>query len=131
MIQHHTFVNITDNSGVQEAQCIKILGGSKKTIGVLGDIIVVAIKKIIKKTTKKHEKDKKRIKQGDVCKAIIIQTNKNTTRLDGRQLIFNKNAVILLNANGSPIATRIRGTLSRELRTKNFIKILSLAKKII
>ncbi len=131
MIQHHTYLTIADNSGAQEVQCIKIIGGSNKITGSIGDTIIVAIKKIVKKKIKKHEKDKKKIKLGDVCHALIVQTKKNNQRMDGRYINFNKNAAILLNPNGAPIGTRIKTTLSRELRNKNFIKILSLTKKII
>lgn len=131
MIQHHTYLTIADNSGAQAVQCIKIIGGSNKIIGFIGDTIIVAVKKIIKKKIKKHEKDKKKIKLGDVCRALIVQTKKNNQRIDGRCINFNKNTAILINQNGSPVGTRIKTTLSRELRNKNFIKILSLTKKIV
>lgn len=131
MIQHHTYLSINDNSGAQEVQCIKVLGGSKRKNAYIGDIVTVAVKKIMRKKTRKHEKDKKRIQQGDVHKALVINTKKQTRRLDGRYIKFDANAAILINQNKTLTATRIKGVLSRELRNKKYIKILSIAKKIV
>jgi large subunit ribosomal protein L14 len=122
MIQMQTNLNVADNSGARRVQCIKVLGGSKrKSVGV-GDIIVVSIKEAIPRG---------KVKKGDVHKAVVVRTARPISRTDGTQIRFDNNAAVLINAQGEPIGTRIFGPVTRELRIKNFMKIISLAPEVL
>ena len=122
MIFNGTILNVCDNSGVKWVQCIKVLGGKPRTFGKPGDIIVVSIKKT---------KSLSKIKKKDVYKAIIVRVKKKICREDGYSISFSKNSVVLLNAKGSPIGSRIFGPVDRELRTRKNLKLTSLCTKML
>ena len=122
MIQSHTNLKVIDNSGARSVQCIKVLGGSKRKVASVGDIIVVAVKESIPKG---------KVKKGEVRRAVIVRTKKEISRKDGSYLRFDENAVVLVNPQNVPISTRIFGPVSRELRNKKFMKIISLAPSVI
>ena len=113
---------VADNSGARKIQCIKVLGGSKRRFGSIGDIIVVSVKDAIPRG---------KVKKGEVFKAVIVRTKKNFNRADGTSIRFDKNAAVLLDKQEEPIATRIFGPVTRELRTKKFMKIISLAPEVL
>jgi len=119
-MQSHLFV--ADNSGARKIQCIKVLGGSKRRFASIGDIIVVSIKDAIPRG---------KVKKGEVFKAVIVRTKKDFNRKDGSSIRFDKNAAVLLDKQEEPIATRIFGPVTRELRTKKFMKIISLAPEVL
>ena len=122
MIHNETNLDVADNSGARKVQCIKVLGGSKRKSASIGDIIVVSIKDAIPRA---------KVKKGDVYKAVIVRTSKDFQRLDGTAIRFDKNAAVLLDKQEEPIATRIFGPVTRELRTKKFMKIISLAPEVL
>jgi len=122
MIQVETNLEIADNSGARRVQCIKVLGGSKRRYASVGDIIVVSIKEAIPRG---------RVKKGDVMKAVVVRTAKDINRSDGTTIRFDNNAAVLINASGEPIGTRIFGPVTRELRSKSFMKIISLAPEVL
>jgi len=122
MIQMQSNLDVADNSGARRVQCIKVLGGSKRKYASVGDIIVVSIKEAIPRG---------RVKKGDVHKAVIVRTAKEIRRGDGSSIRFDRNAAVLINANGEPIGTRIFGPVTRELRGKNHMKIVSLAPEVL
>ena len=122
MIQMQTILDVADNSGARKIQCIKVLGGSKRRFASIGDIIIVSIKDAIPRG---------KVKKGEVLKAIIVRTKKEFKRLDGTTIRFDKNAAVLLDKQEEPIATRIFGPVTRELRTKKFMKIISLAPEVL
>ena len=122
MIQMQSNLFVADNSGARKIQCIKVLGGSKRKSASIGDIIVVSIKDAIPRA---------KVKKGDVYKAVIVRTSKDFQRLDGTAIRFDKNAAVLLDKQDEPIATRIFGPVTRELRTKKFMKIISLAPELL
>jgi large subunit ribosomal protein L14 len=122
MIQTGTKLKVADNSGAKIVECIKVLSTSKYNYASIGDIIVVSIKKAI---------SKKKIKKGQVVKALIIRTKKNINRLDGSSVKFDSNAVILINNSLLPIGTRIFGPIVHELRKRKYMKIISLASCIL
>ncbi len=122
MIQMQTRLDVADNSGAREVQCIKVLGGSKKTSAKVGDIIVVSVKDAIPRG---------RVKKGDVLKAAVVRTSYPVRRSDGTQTRFDRNAVVLINNNREPIGTRIFGPVTRELRSLGFMKIISLAPEVL
>ena len=113
---------VADNSGARKIQCIKVLGGSKRRFASIGDIIVVSIKDAIPRG---------KVKKGDVYKAVVVRTKKDFNRADGTSIRFDKNAAVLLDKQEEPIATRIFGPVTRELRTKKFMKIISLAPEVL
>jgi large subunit ribosomal protein L14 len=113
---------VADNSGARKIQCIKVLGGSKRRFASIGDIIVVSVKDAIPRG---------KVKKGEVLKAVIVRTKKNFSRADGTSIKFDKNAAVLLDKQEEPIATRIFGPVTRELRTKKFMKIISLAPEVL
>ena len=113
---------VADNSGARQIQCIKVLGGSKRRFASIGDIIVVSIKDAIPRG---------KVKKGEVFKAVVVRTKKDFCRLDGTSVRFDKNAAVLLDKQEEPIATRIFGPVTRELRNKKFMKIISLAPEVI
>ena len=120
----HVLTNLTviDNSGVKSVQCIRVLGGHKKQIASLGELVVVAVKKTIPKT---------KVKKGQVRKAVIIRNRLPIIRKDGTKLLFDNNGTILLNEQNAPIGTRILGPVTQELRKTAFMKIISLAKRVL
>ena len=122
MIQMQSNLFVADNSGARKIQCIKVLGGSKRRSASIGDIIVVSIKDAIPRA---------KVKKGDVYKAVIVRTSKDFQRRDGTSIRFDKNAAVLLDKQEEPIATRIFGPVTRELRTKKFMKIISLAPEVL
>ena len=121
MIQMGTNLHVADNSGAKKLQCIKVLGGSKKMIAGIGDKIVVSIKEAIFG----------KIKEGDVYHAIIVRVKQNKKRKDGSVIKFDQNAAVLINKQGELIGTRMFGDMPRELRAKNYMKIISLAPGVV
>ena len=122
MIQMQSNLFVADNSGARRIQCIKVLGGSKRRFASIGDIIVVSIKDAIPKA---------KVKKGEVFKAVVVRTKKEFGRNDGTTIKFDKNAAVLLDKQEEPIATRIFGPVTRELRVKKFMKIISLAPEVL
>ena len=122
MIQMQSNLEVADNSGAKRVQCIKVLGGSKRRFAGVGDIIVVSVKEAIPRG---------RVKKGEVLKAVVVRTAKGVRRPDGSLIRFDGNAAVLVNAQGEPIGTRIFGPVTRELRSKNHMKIISLAPEVL
>lgn len=122
MIQMETNLDVADNSGARRVQCIKVLGGSKRKYATVGDIIVVSVKEAIPRG---------RVKKGQVMKAVVVRTAKGVRRPDGSLIRFDRNAAVLVNNNGEPIGTRIFGPVTRELRAKKHMKIISLAPEVL
>ena len=122
MIQMQSKLDVADNSGAKTVQCIKVLGGSKRRTASVGDIVVISVKEAIPRG---------RVKKGEVLKAVIVRTKKEIRRVDGSAIRFDSNAAVLVNAQGEPIGTRIFGPVTRELRAKNLMKIVSLAPEVI
>ena len=122
MIQTETRLRIADNSGAKVVACIKVLGGSKRRYAYVGDIIVVAVKEAMPNS---------KVKKGDVVKAVIVRTAKEIRRADGSHIKFDDNSAVLINPQSEPIGTRIFGPVARELRGKNFMKIISLAPEVL
>ena len=122
MIQMQTNLEVADNSGARRVQCIKVLGGSKRKVAGVGDVIVVSVKEAIPRG---------RVKKGDVHRAVIVRTSKEIRRTDGSSIRFDRNAAVLINKQGEPIGTRIFGPVTRELRGKKFMKIISLAREVL
>lgn len=122
MIQMQTILQVADNSGAKTVMCIKVLGGSHRMIAGIGDVIVVSVK-----TASPGAK----LKKGEVYKAVIVRSKYGVRRDNGTSLKFGSNAVVLLNKQNEPLGTRIFGVVTRELRAKNFLKIVSLAKEVI
>ena len=122
MIQQETILKIADNSGAKEALCIRVLGGSGRRYAQIGDIIIVAIKDALPNGT---------VKKSEVAKAVVVRTVKETRRKDGSYIRFDENAVVIINDQGEPRATRIFGPVARELRDKRYMKIVSLAPEVI
>jgi len=122
MIQQETNLDVADNSGARRVQCIKVLGGSKRKYASVGDVIVVSVKDAIPRG---------RVKKGNVMKAIVVRTAKDIRRADGSIIRFDRNAAVLINAQGEPVGTRIFGPVPRELRAKNQMKIISLAPEVL
>ncbi|MFN7663136.1 MAG: 50S ribosomal protein L14 [Alphaproteobacteria bacterium] len=122
MIQMQTSLTVADNSGARRVECIKVLGGSKRRTASIGDIIVVTVKEAIPRG---------KVAKGTVHKAVIVRTAHGIMRNDGTKISFDENAAVLLNNQGEPIGTRIFGPVTRELRSKNFMKIISLAPEVL
>jgi large subunit ribosomal protein L14 len=122
MIQMQTSLAVADNSGAKSARCIKVLGGSKHMITSVGDIIVVSITSVIPGS---------KVKKGEVAKGVIVRTKSKTVRPDGSFIVFDDNAIVLVDKDGEPIATRVFGPVAREVRQKNFFKIVSLAPEVL
>ena len=122
MIQVQTELTVADNTGAKRVECIKVLGGSKRRYASIGDIIKVSVKEAIPRG---------RVKKGDVRKAVVVRTAKEVRRDDGTAIRFDSNAAVILNNAGEPIGTRIFGPVVRELRAKNFMKIISLAPEVL
>ncbi len=122
MIQMQTMLVISDNSGARRAQCIKVLGGTRRRYATVGDIVVVAIKDAMPNSA---------IKKGQVAKAVVVRTKKEVRRKDGSYIRFDQNAAVIIDENKEPKGTRIFGPVARELREKEFMKIISLAPEVI
>ena len=122
MIQMQSNLDVADNSGAKRVQCIKVLGGSKRRFAGVGDVIVVSIK---------EAQPRGKVKKGDVHRAVIVRTAKDIHRPDGSIMLWGTNASILVNKNEEPIGTRIFGPVVRELRAKNYMKIISLAPEVL
>ena len=122
MIQMQTRLRVADNSGAKEVMCIKVLGGSKRRYASVGDIIIVSVK---------EASPNSKVKKGDVAKAVVVRTRSKLRRMDGSYLSFDDNSAVLINAALEPIGTRIFGPVARELRAKQFVKIVSLAPEVI
>ncbi len=122
MIQMQTNLDVADNSGARRVQCIKVLGGSKRKTAGVGDVIVVTVKEAIPRG---------RVKKGDIHQAVIVRTAKEIRREDGSSIRFDRNAAVLIDRQGEPIGTRIFGPVTRELRAKRFMKIISLAPEVL
>ena len=122
MIQMQSNLDIADNSGARRVQCIKVLGGSKRKVAGVGDVIVVSVKEAIPRG---------RVKKGEVLKAVIVRTAKEIRRVDGTAIRFDRNAAVLINNQNEPIGTRIFGPVTREPRAKQFMKIVSLAPEVL
>ncbi len=122
MIQMQSNLGVADNSGARSVQCIKVLGGSGRKIASIGDIIVVSVKEAIPRG---------RVKKGDIHRAVIVRTAKEIHRSDGSSIKFDNNAAVLITNQNEPIGTRIFGPVTRELRLKKFMKIISLAPEVL
>jgi len=122
MIQTETSLGVADNSGAKRVQCIKVLGGSKRRYAAVGDVIVVSIKEAAPRG---------KVKKGDIHRAVVVRTRKEIRRVDGSAIRFDNNAAVLINKQEEPIGTRIFGPVTRELRSKNFMKIISLAPEVL
>jgi large subunit ribosomal protein L14 len=122
MIQMQTILNVADNSGAKKVACIKVLGGSKRRFASVGDVIVVSVKEALPNF---------KVKKGDVMKAVIVRTAKEVRRPDGSYLKFDDNSAVLITNQMEPVGTRIFGPVARELRAKQFMKIISLAPEVL
>ena len=122
MIQMQTSLRVADNTGAKRLMCIKVLGGSKRRYATIGDIVVASVKEALPNS---------RIKQGEVVRAVIVRTSKELGRPDGTYIKFDENAAVLIDNKKEPIGTRIFGPVGRELRARQFIKILSLAPEVL
>jgi len=122
MIQAETQLNAADNSGAKRLYCIKVLGGTRRRYASVGDIIVVSVKEAIPNA---------KVKKGDVLRAVVVRTKKEVRRPDGSYIKFDDNSAVLINASKEPIGTRIFGPVARELRARQFMKIISLAPEVL
>jgi len=122
MIQMQTVLNVADNSGAKKVACIKVLGGSRRRYASLGDVIVIAVKEALPNS---------KVKKGDVMKAVVVRTVKEVRRADGSYLKFDDNSAVLITNQMEPVGTRIFGPVARELRAKQFMRIVSLAPEVI
>jgi len=122
MIQEYTMLTIADNSGAKTAQCIRVLGGTRKRYARIGDIIVCAVKSAIPNGN---------VKKGTVVKAVVVRTKKEVGRRDGTYIRFGENAAVIIGDDGEPVGTRIFGPVARELREKRYMKIVSLAPEVL
>ena len=122
MIQQESVVKVADNSGAKTALVIRVLGGTRRRYATLGDVVIVAVKNALPNGT---------VKKSDVARAVVVRTAKETRRKDGSYIRFDENAVVIINEEGEPRATRIFGPVARELREKRYMKIVSLAPEVI
>ena len=122
MIQMQSNLYVADNSGAKKIQCIKVLGGSKRRFASIGDVIVITVKDAIPRG---------KVKKGEIHKAVIVRTAKEISRSDGSSIRFDKNSAVLINNTGEPLGTRIFGPVTRELRSKKYMKIISLAPEVL
>jgi len=122
MIQEESNLVVADNSGARRVRCIRILGGHARRYAGVGDVIVVSVKSALPNGN---------VKKGDVCKAVVVRTKKEISRKDGSYIRFDENAAVILNNQGEPRGTRIFGPVARELRERNFMKIISLAPEVL
>lgn len=122
MIQMQSILNVADNSGAKKVYCVKVLGGSKKKIAKIGELIIVSVRESLPNA---------KVKKGDVQRAVIVRTVKEIARPDGSFIRFDDNAAVLIDKNNEPVGTRIFGPVARELRAKKFMKIVSLAPEVL
>ncbi|MBK7878021.1 MAG: 50S ribosomal protein L14 [Planctomycetes bacterium] len=122
MIQMQTWLDVADNTGAKLCQCIKVLGGTHRRYASLGDVVVVSVKKALPTSE---------FKEGAVAKGVIVRVKKNTRRPDGSYVRFDQNAIVFIDADNNPKGTRIFGAVARELRDRNFMKIISLAQEVV
>jgi large subunit ribosomal protein L14 len=122
MIQMRSILEVADNSGAKRVQCIKVLGGSRRRYAQLGDVIVVSVKEALPGT---------KVKKGEVAQAVVVRMRHQTPRADGSYIRFDENSAVLINKEREPIGTRIFGPVARELRSKKFMKIISLAPEVL
>lgn len=122
MIQMQSILEVADNSGAKKVMCIKVLGGSHHMVAKLGDVIVVSVKEAIPGG---------KVKKGDVYKGVIVRTKTGVVRADGSTIKFDKNALVLLNKQDEPVGTRVFGPVTRELRAKKYVRIMSLAEEVL
>ena len=122
MIQLRSMLEVADNSGAKRVQCVKVLGGSHRKYAGLGDIVVVSVKEALPDSN---------IKKGSVTKAVVVRTKREAKRADGSYIRFDQNAVVLINPQGEPVGTRIFGPVARELRWREYMKIISLAPEVL
>ena len=122
MIQQESVVKVADNSGAKTALVIRVLGGTRRRYATLGDVVIVAVKNALPNGT---------VKKSDVSRAVVVRTAKETRRKDGSYIRFDENAVVIINEQGEPRATRIFGPVARELREKKYMKIVSLAPEVL
>ena len=122
MVQQESYLKVADNTGAKEIKCIRVLGGSKRKYGTIGDVIVASVRKAAPGG---------QVKKGDVVKAVIVRTVHSTRRADGTYVRFDENAAVLIKDDHNPVGTRIFGPVARELRDKDYMKILSLAPEVI
>ncbi|MBW1828251.1 MAG: 50S ribosomal protein L14 [Verrucomicrobia bacterium] len=122
MIQTETRLRVADNSGAKVVSCIKVLGGSKRRYATVGDIIIVSVKEAVPNS---------KVKKGDVVRAVVVRTAKEVRRPDGSYIKFDENSAVIISDSMEPVGTRIFGPVARELRAKNFMKIISLAPEVL
>lgn len=122
MIQQESMLVIADNSGAKKAQCIKVLGGTRRKYASVGDVVTVAVKQALPNGT---------VKKGEVARAVVVRTCKEVRRKDGTYIRFDQNAAVIINPQNEPVGTRIFGPVARELREKRFMKIVSLAPEVL
>ncbi len=122
MIQAETMLDVADNSGAKKVQCIKIIGGSKRKYASIGDVIIISVKEALPNAN---------VKKKEVCQAVIVRTRKEIRRKDGSYIKFDNNAVVLIDKQNNPRGTRIFGPVARELREKDFMKIISLSPEVV
>ena len=122
MIQIYSRLDVADNSGAKKVMCFHVYGGTKRRYGGLGDVIMITVKEAIPQAT---------VKKGEISKAVIVRTTKGFRRDDGSYIKFDRNACVLINAQGEPVGTRIFGPVARELRWKKYMKIISLAPEVL
>ena len=122
MIQEYTMLDVADNTGAKKLRCFKVLGGTRRRYARIGDIVVASVREATPDAT---------VKKGTVVKAVIVRTVKELAREDGSYVKFDNNAAVIINPQGEPVGTRIFGAVGRELRKKNFMKIISLAPEVI
>jgi len=122
VIQQQTELDVADNTGAKTVMCFKVLGGTKRRYASVGDVIIGSVKKSIPTAT---------VKKGQVVRAVVVRTRKDIRRRDGSRVRFDRNALVIIDKDGNPVGTRIFGAVARELRTKNFMKIISLASEVV
>jgi large subunit ribosomal protein L14 len=122
MIQTESVLDVADNSGAKRVKCVKVLGGSKRKYASVGDVVVVAIK---------DASPNSKVKKGEIARAVVVRTKKEIRRKDGTYIRFDTNSAVLINNDNEPIGTRIFGPVARELRAKQFMKIVSLAPEVL
>ena len=122
MIQQQTLLDVADNTGAKTVMCFKVLGGSKRRYATVGDVVIGSVKKAIPTAT---------VKKGQVVRGVIVRTRKDIRRRDGSRVRFDRNALVIIDKDGNPVGTRIFGAVARELRNRNFMKIISLASEVV
>ncbi len=122
MIQEQTILDVADNTGAKQAMCIKVLGGSRRRYASLGDVIIASVKRALPQGE---------VKAGDVVRAVVVRTRSNVRRNDGSYIRFDGNALVIIDKDDNPRGTRIFGAVARELRDRNFMKIVSLAEEVV